>query len=624
MKILRIAILFSLFSLTSGQNWIQSQVLERQFNQALSNYNNGRYATSETILNQILLNEPGVFEEPVLLLLLKSQVGFNKNTKARETSSKILTKFPKSKYLANVMESLGDLYVNETNYSSAYRMYHRSISLSINPEYSQKIDMKLLKLIQIGLSSSLLNELLILEPNPKFRNIHLIARANSEILSGRPDDAAITLNKVDPTFLPDIYALFFENLLRASYKPSSPVLMVGIVLPLSGDQIEEGEAFLTGFYEGEKSVGETKQRLSILVQDSRSTNLQAIMQAQNLEKMNQLKALICSLDDQASLAVTSALSSTNIPIILTNLQRDDLSKIYNKSFHFYSTLAMQGRMAARYIVSELGLSNIAVIAPANQDGEIQTDSFIRELDHLGSNVVATEWYSGEPINLKRQFKSLRQVAFDLLPKEENYDEALGMDIDSLDALFDVSAEDFFDLPKQKKKKMTSSDSAKVFLNTIQAIYLPINKSDLEFIGPQIPMYNLDAKLIGNGNWQNLNILQKDNIGPHLKGLSLLTNFFHHKVDSIDYEGDQLNAYYRGYNTAKILIAIDLENQSRQSLNQSLKNINFHVGEGFYYSPSVLNKQVNSAFQLLEFDGEGFIHQGVFQGDSLQLVLPQNP
>jgi len=468
-----------------------------------------------------------------------------------------------------------------------------------------------------------LNELLILEPNLIFRNIHLIARANSEILSGRPDDAAITLNQVDPTLLPDTYALFFENLLRASYEPSSPVLMVGILLPLSGDQTKEGKAFLTGFYDGE-SAGETKQRLSILVQDSRSTNLQAIMQAQNLEKMDQLKALICPLDDQASLAVTSALSSTNIPIILTNLQRDDLSKIYNKSFHFNSTLAMQGRMAARYIAIELGLSNIAVIAPANQDGEIQTDSFIKELDRLGSNVVATEWYSGEPINLKRQFKSLRQVAFDLLPKEENYDEALGMDIDSLDALFDVSAEDFFDLPKKKKKRMSSSDSSKVLLNTIEGIYLPINKSDLEFIGPQIPMYNLDAKLIGNGNWQNLNILQKDNIGPHLKGLSLLTNFFHPTVDSIDYESDQLNAYYRGYNTAKILIALDLENQSRLSLNQSLKKIDFHIGEGFYYSPSVLNKQVNSAFQLLEFDGEGFIHKGVFQGDSIQLVLTQNP
>ena len=29
-----------------------------------------------------------------------------------------------------VMESLGDLYVNEVNYESAYRMYHRSKSLS--------------------------------------------------------------------------------------------------------------------------------------------------------------------------------------------------------------------------------------------------------------------------------------------------------------------------------------------------------------------------------------------------------------------------------------------------------------------------------------------------------------
>ena len=74
-------------------------------------------------------------------------------------------------------------------------------------------------------------------------------------------------------------------------------------------------------------------------------------------------------------------------------------------------------------------------------------------------------------------------------KDDEYDDALGMEIDSLDALFDVSLDDFFDLPEAKNKKMSSSDSSKVILSTIQAIYLPINFHDLEFIGPQIPMYN---------------------------------------------------------------------------------------------------------------------------------------
>ena len=105
-----------------------------------------------------------------------------------------------------------------------------------------------------------------------------------------------------------------------------------------------------------------------------------------------------------------------------------------------------------------------------------------------------------------------------------------MAIDSLDALFDVSAEDFFDLPKPKKKKMSASDSSKVVLSTIQGIYLPIRKDDLAFIGPQIPMYNLDAKVIGNDNWQNISLLQKEHIGPHLKGLSLLTKFYQPVLD----------------------------------------------------------------------------------------------
>ncbi len=607
-----------------GQNWIQSQIYDRQLKQAISNYNEGRYATSEAILNKLLSNESGEFEESALILLLKSQVALDQNLKARETSKRIFSTYPQSPYLMYVMESLGDLYVNEANYESAYRMYHRSKSLSDLEGHDRTIDAKLLNLIQIRLPQSLMNELLTLETDPQSKNIHLLARANAEILNGRPDDAAMTLNQIDPLSLSNTYSMFFETLLRASYEPPSPVLMVGVVLPLTGDQGELGDAFMAGFYDGEKSEDASQQRLSILAQDSRSDNLRAIMEARNLEKMNQIKALICPLDDQSALAVTSALSATDIPILLTNRQQQDLSEVNEKCFHINSTLAMAGKKAAQYAVTTLGLDSIAVIAPADQDGEIQTDAFIKEVDRLGANVVATEWYSGEPKNLRRQFKFIRKVAFDLLPKEESYDEALGMDIDSLDALFDISTEDFFDLPKPKKKKMSASDSSKVVLSTIQGIYLPINKDDLAFIGPQIPMHNLDTKVIGNEHWQDISILQKENIGPHLDGLSILTNFYQPVMESIQYDGDALDAYYRGYNTAKLLTGINAENQSRQSFGQAIEQIEFHLGEGFYYAPESGNNKVNAAFQVLEFDGQSFVQMGVFQGDSLRIVIPQNP
>jgi len=265
-----------------------------------------------------------------------------------------------------------------------------------------------------------------------------------------------------------------------------------------------------------------------------------------------------------------------------------------------------------------------VISSTNKNCEIQTDAFIKEVDQLGANVVFSEWYSGEPKNLKRQFKNIRRIAFNLLPKEESYDEALGMSIDSLDALFDISTEDYFNLPKKKKKKMSTLDSSKVVLSSIDGIYFPINLDDLEFIGPQVPMYNLETKIIGNNNWQKLSILQKENIGPHLKGLSIITNFNQQSINSEVYNGDKQSSFYSGYNISRLLIDINLENQSRKSLNQTLKNLDFHKGIGFFYSRSVSSDQINAAFQILEFDGEGFNLQGVFQGDSLQMVLSQKP
>ena len=616
--------LIFMFSLIFSQGWIQSQVIERKFNQAVENYNEGKYATTSTILKRLLADNPLSFEEPSLLLLLKSQVALDQTEQAKETARVFFAKFPKTIYLVNIMETLGDLYVNESAFESAYRMYHRSRSLSSNFKTTNKIDSKLLKLIKVRLPSSILNEMLILESKKESINIHLLAKANSDMLNGLPDEAAIILNKIDPLFLPDIYALFYENLLRRSYEPPSAVLMVGIVLPISGKNAKEGEAFLSGFYAGEKSFNKDNQRLSILVKDTRSNDLQAIIDARNLEKMNQIKTIISPLNEQSSLAITSALSNTDLPIILTNTQQNDLSNINSKTFHFNSTLATQGKMAARYAVNQLGLKFLAVVSPADQNGEIQTDAFIKEVDLLGANVVVSEWYSGQPKNLKRQFKNIRRIAFDLLPKEENYDEALGMSIDSLDALFDISTEDYFDLPKKKKNKMSSSDSSKVILSTIDGIYLPINLDDLEFIGPQIPMYNLETKIIGNNNWQNLNILLKENIGPHIKGLSIITNFTQQNTDPELYNGNQQYSFYNGYNVAKLLTQVDIEDQSRELLNNALRNLDFHKGVGFFYSPSLSNKQINSAFQIIEFDGKGFKHQGVFRGDSLELILTQNP
>ena len=556
------------------------------------------------------------------MLLIKTQIGLNKFEEARKSAKQFLSDFPESNYMSNVMDSLGDLYVNEANYSSAYRLYHRALDLSKSNRLDEKIHKKLYKLVQYELPVSLIEELMIISKHVESQNIHLVAVANIAILNGRPDDAALALSKIKSDSMPKIYTPFFNNLLKASYRSPASTLTIGLLLPLTGNQSDIGNAFLNGFIEGEKSGSSKYNRLSTIINDTKSNNLHAVKIAKKLEEMNQISGIVLQADNETTLAITSVLSSTDIPVLLSEYRLNDLSRIHSKTFLTHSTIAIDAKNSANYAVNSLGLDSLAVIAPADEYGEVQVDAFIKEVDRLGANVVATIWYTGEPKNLRRQFKYLRKVAFGLLNEKEDFDEALGMEIDSLDALFDVSVDDYFDLPSTKKQKMSSSDSSKVVLETIKGIYLPIREGEVEFLGTQLPMYNLRAKIIGNLNWKNLEILKKENIGPHLNGLSIISDFYNTSIDSVNYNSKLNNAYYRGFNSARLLTSLNIQDAKRSTLVETLSNIKGSVNQGYYYSPSTNNNKINSASQLFEFDGKEFIHKGIFIGDSLLTIINQ--
>ena len=621
---LKLILLLSFLSSGLAQNWLQNQRTERQFKEAVSSYNDGRFAIAEEISSKIIdLNNEG-FNEKTLLLLLKSQVALNKSSAAKITAKRLFTDYPVSSFLPFIMESMGDLYVNSSNYESAYRMYSRAKQSNDNKDFDIKIDKKLLKLIKIKLPQALLDELLVFESNPSAVNIHLLAIAFSQIMDGLPDAAALTLGKIDPSMLSNEFSDLMESLLRESYKPSSPVLTIGLAVPLSGDDSDMGNYFLKGFEKGQNSNSFNNQRLSILAKDTKSDNIETIKVVNELKSVDQLMGIISPLDNAESISLLSSLNNSDIPVLLTNRHETEVKKINQNAFLLSSSYTVEGRIAAQYIVKHLGLDSIAVVAPANKKTEIQIDAFINEVNRLGGNVVATEWYTGEPKNLRRQFKYLRKVAFELEEKKKTFDVALGMDLDSLDALFDVSADDFFDLPKPDKKSMSSNDSSKVVLKTIQAIYLPINHQDLEYIGPQIPMYNFETKIVGNASWQQLEILTKENIGPHVRGMSIISNLYITDIDTFEISFENYYQYQLGNLTSEFLTSLSLNDMSRSSFKNSLQEIEMYEGKGFNYYPLESNNKINSAFQLINFNGNSFQKAGVLAMDTLMVVQKTNP
>ena len=120
-----------------SQNWIQSQRIEKQFKDAVSSYNSGRYAISETLLNKIIDSGFESFNEKSLLLLLKSQVALNKSDEARRTAKIFFSSYPTSPFIKNAMESLGDLLL------TIQIMNQRTGCIQDQKTYQQRILLKI-------------------------------------------------------------------------------------------------------------------------------------------------------------------------------------------------------------------------------------------------------------------------------------------------------------------------------------------------------------------------------------------------------------------------------------------------------------------------------------------------
>jgi len=193
-----------------------------------------------------------------------------------------------------------------------------------------------------------------------------------------------------------------------------------------------------------------------------------------------------------------------------------------------------------------------------------------------------------------------------------------MEIDSLDALFDVDVADFIDMAEEDNNtsnEMTKRDSLKVDLNTIEAIYIPIDKSDLSFIGTQLPMYNLETKIIGNETWMDIDILGQDIIGPHLQGLTVLSSEYPKFGMTESSELDRV--YSMGYDHGYFINSlIKLSSNSRRKFQSLLKKGELYMGASSLIELGGPSNNENKIVRVLEYNRNKMGTIGYFNGTEL--------
>ena len=608
MGLTRKIILFLTLSLpVFSQNWFQSRLIEKQIDMAIEHFNEDRFAIAETIIKKLMEKPLGVYEPKSRIMLMKTAYALNKKEDVKIIGRDFLESFPKNEFAKDVYLKFGDTFVDEQNFNSAFRMYIKARTLTANEEFLYLVDHRLLNTIQLNIASTTISELSMISTNSSERIICTLAKSFNDISSGNPDECASSLYQVNPEEIPIYYFDLYEKLLRASYQPAIKTITVGVIIPLTGDNMIQGNSFLRGMHKALSSSINSNKKIAFMIKDNQGDEIQTIRVVNELEKNPAVKAIIGPISETNAIIAANSLQGKNIPLLIPSATLDGITSLGNNIYQLNSNLSIRGKIAARYITKILELDSIAVLAPADNFGHALTDAFVKEVDQLGKKIVGVEWYSGIPTDLKRQFKNLRKIAFDLEEKDNNYDEYLGMVLDSLDFLFELSDDDLFDIPDDEDEKLTALDSSKLKLNTIQAIYSPAHPDHLAYIGTQFPMYYFETQIVGNDSWKNLDVLNQSNIGPHMEGLIIISNNY-----SIDIK-DQI--YNQAFDCTQLIYSIvNDQNNGRLALAKKLSNLSDFSGES--HNVRFFDSNLNTSLQVLRYENNQITRSGYFVGDSL--------
>jgi hypothetical protein len=329
---------------------------------------------------------------------------------------------------------------------------------------------------------------------------------------------------------------------------------------------------LKGLLEANRT-SEQKEKIQFIVINNYSDPILTVEAFKELTSKHNVCAIIGPFSDENLIAGSSAISNINVPIFSPFSTLVDLSKVNKNIYLLKSSIDYKNQLLANHALGDSDLNNIAIIAPRTDLGIKEVDSFLLAMDKLNKEPVYIGWYEeSSSIDLRPNFKELRDIAWDIETKNE-YQEFLGVDIDVLDSMFEVDNNQVYDMFNIEEED--SIDSTKVVLETIDGIFYPINDSSLEFIASQVSLSNLDAQLMGNENWLDLDLLKEEAISPHISDMLFVSSYMpkYIKGNEFDYDSTLNNAFHFGLDFSNYLLNNSFKNgQFIFSANSSFEGI----------------------------------------------------
>lgn len=476
---------------------------DAEFKKALSDYLSGRYEVA-ALTFEGLSSAPYLHQRSTASYLMtgKSLYKLGKYTHSLNYLDKLLGGYPRSEYLDDAHFVKSNCYYRMEQFDRAAAELVEVLDNSADRNLVRKSVSLLRHIVRTHLSNDDIADMLRGAQDEFSRGMLILESAHKWIESGEPQKAASILEDYKRRHAGSEFSSSIDRMLEEARGYSDRPVKVGVILPLTGPNREFGLSILKGIKYGQRrEASNSGSPVQIIVRDSESNLVKAIEAVNDLTQIDNVSAIIGELESSITAGIGAVASLRDVPVIGPTATENGVASVGNAVFQLNSNLERKGEALADYAFNQLGMRTFATLAPADEYGRQMASSFTARIDELGGRIIAQSWYYGQPADLQRQFKSIREAAF-------HYDST------------DVEA-----LIRAAEGRGDTMRETEVPVFSIDGFFLPVYTEDIAYVAPQYAQNNIRSHIFGGEYWYDLELLKSKQVGRYVEGAIFVSDYF---------------------------------------------------------------------------------------------------
>lgn len=501
---------------TDAQNWSRVKVnpeRDNDFKKALILYKSSEYVSALRSFHALASSEELHQRTTAALLMTgKSLYQLNRFNEAIPFYDKLIALFPRSSYVDDAYFARASASYQLEQFSKAVKDFLWLADWSHQSALAAKSATLSAKIIRAKLPLAETRSLLAVANGENSAAAVIVELARQEIADGSPDKAEALLKDFKRKYDTKKHLPSIEQLQKEAQSAGARSVKAGVILPLTGYYADEGQGILRGIKFAQQH---SKLPIQLVVGDSESNLIKAIQELKRQIEADEVSVIIGELESGITAGIGALAAREDVPVIAPAATENDVASVGETIYQLNSNLERKGEAIAQYAFEILGLRTFATLAPADEYGQQMTNSFTSKIDQLGGRIIAQGWYYGNPEDLSRQFKTIR------------------------DAAFALDSTDVAGLLREAENKGQDLDERDIPVQSIDGVFLPIYADHIKYVGPQFALNNIRAQILGGEYWDNLEALQAPQVQRYVDGVVFVSDYF----------PDEQSAEFRDFRTA---------------------------------------------------------------------------